>query len=116
MKRGVIPRAILLAISTSAAGAQRAPDNMNVITATRLRTYLSVIASDTTEGRGTPSRGLDATAQFIVSHLLRLGLRPAGDNGSWFQTIPVHRNRIDSLKTSIELDGKRFQYGEDFIV
>src|SRR5919108_3709713 len=88
--------------------------NADAITAAQLRTYLSFIASDETEGRATPSRGLDITARFIATHLARLGLRPAGGDGSWFQRIPLTRTRIDSSTTWAELGGRRFWFGHDF--
>ena len=90
--------------------------NANAITAARLRTYLSFIASDETAGRATPSRGLDSAAHFIAAHLARLGLRSPGGDGSWFQHIPLRRNRIDSSATWIDVGGRRFRFGEDFIV
>jgi hypothetical protein len=87
-----------------------------VITAAHLRELLSFIASDDTEGRGTPSRGLDATARFIASHLARWKLRSAVDDGSYFQRIGLTRARIDPSTTSANVDGRRFSFGPDFIV
>src|SRR5688500_4974998 len=61
---------------------QRGTDN---ITAAQLQDYLTFIASDEMEGRDTPSRGLDLTAKYLASNLSRWGLKPAGDNGTFFQ-------------------------------
>jgi hypothetical protein len=41
------------------------------------------------EGRDTPSRGLELTAKFLALNLSRWGLKPAGDNGTFFQRIPL---------------------------
>lgn len=62
------------------------------ITATQMKDYLYFIASDEMEGRDTPSRGLDTTAKFIALNLSRWGFKPAGDDGTFFQTIGLKRN------------------------
>ena len=68
------------------AGLQRGTD---LITAAQMRAFLTFIASDEMEGRDTPSRGLDTTAQFIAMNLTRWGFKPAGDNGTYFQHIAL---------------------------
>ncbi len=50
-----------------------------------LRGHLSFIASDSLEGRATPSPGLDVAAEYIAAQFRRAGLEPAGDDG-YFQT------------------------------
>src|ERR1043165_5202803 len=62
--------------------------NTDGITAQQLRSYLEFIASDELEGRDTPSRGLDIAAMYIADHLKAWGIKPAGDNGSYFQKFP----------------------------
>jgi Predicted aminopeptidases len=50
------------------------------------RTY--IIADDSMEGRDTGKRGGLRSANYIANELKRLGLEPAGDNGTYFQAIP----------------------------
>lgn len=97
--------------STGPAGAATAER----ITAQQLRSWLEFVASDDMEGRDTPSRGLDITAKFLASHLAALGLRPAGDNGTYFQKIALTRTTVDPDKARVEINGKQFVYGTDFI-
>jgi hypothetical protein len=85
------------------------------ITAAQLRDYLYFVASDEMEGRDTPSRGLNITAKFIATLLARWGVKPAGDDGTYFQTIEMSRGRIDVSGTSAEINGQPFKYGEDFL-
>jgi hypothetical protein len=85
------------------------------ITAEQLKDYLYYVASDEMEGRDTPSRGLDLTAKFIALNLKRWGFKPAGDNGSFFQTIALSRDAVDGEKTSLEIGGQTFKFGEDFL-
>src|SRR5258707_1677731 len=88
---------------------------VNTIAAAQLRSYLSFIASDEMEGRDTPSRGLDTTAKFIAMNLERWGFRPAGDDGSFFQKIVLRRDQIDGAQSSAEINGQKFNFGEDFL-
>jgi Zn-dependent M28 family amino/carboxypeptidase len=55
------------------------------ISANSMRGNLSFLASDLLEGRGTPSRGLDISAEYIAAQFRRAGLEPLGDDG-YFQT------------------------------
>ena len=86
-----------------------------VITIEQLKNYLYFIASDEMEGRDTPSRGLDLTAKFIAMNLSRWGIKPAGDNGTYFQKIALRRSRIAPANASIEIGGQSFSYGEGFL-
>lgn len=84
------------------------------ITAKQLSDYLYFIASDVMEGRDTPSRGLDTTAEFIKMNLSRWGFKPAGDNGTFFQKIALNMRRTDASKTSLEIGGQKLAYGIDY--
>lgn len=85
------------------------------ITPEQLKNYLYFIAADAMEGRDTPSRGLDITANFIAMNLARWGFKPAGDDGTFFQRIALLRNYVDPAKTNAELSGVKFNYGDDFL-
>ncbi|HEY0428731.1 MAG TPA: M20/M25/M40 family metallo-hydrolase [Pyrinomonadaceae bacterium] len=85
------------------------------ITAKQMSDYLYFIASDAMEGRDTPSRGLDTTAEFIKMNLSRWGFKPAGDNGTFFQKIALQHQVIDPAAMKLSVDGKSFVFGEDFL-
>src|SRR5215204_4026806 len=65
------------------------------ITADQMSGYLHFIASDAMEGRDTPSRGLDTTAEFLKMNLSRWGFKPAGDSGTFFQKIELASETVD---------------------
>ncbi len=88
---------------------------VNTITAAQLKDYLSFIASDEMEGRDTPSRGLDTTAKFIALNLDHWGFKPAGDDGTFFQHIALRREALDAAHSSVEINGQKFNFGEDFL-
>ena len=87
----------------------------DVITAETLKDYLYFVASDEMEGRDTPSRGLDLTAKFIALNLKRWGFKPAGDDGTFFQKIALHRDAVDTAATSVAVGGQPMVYGEDIV-
>jgi Peptidase family M28 len=98
--------------SSSLATARRLADQ---ITAAQLKDYLYFVASDEMEGRDTPSRGLDLTAKFLAMNLSRWGLKPAGDNGTYFQRIAMQRHKLNPANTRVEINGQAFNFGEDIL-
>jgi hypothetical protein len=87
----------------------------DTISAAQLKNYLSFIASDEMEGRDTPSRGLDTTAKFIAMNLERWAFKPAGDDGTFFQKIVLRRDQVDGAHSSAEINGQKFNFGDDFL-
>ena len=88
---------------------------VDTISAAQLKDYLSFIASDEMEGRDTPSRGLDTTARFLAMNLSRWGLKPAGDDGSFFQKIALSRDLIDKTETRATFNNQPLSFGDDYI-
>ena len=89
--------------------------NVEGITAEQMRNHLEFLASDELEGRDTPSRGLDIAAMYIASHLRQWGVKPAGDNGTYFQKFPLKRSKVDAQNTRLELNKQTFTYDDDFL-
>jgi hypothetical protein len=85
------------------------------ITPCDLMTRLYIYAADSMRGReaGTPD-AIRATA-WIEREVRRLGLRPAGDNGSYFQNMPVSARVLTGAST-IAAGGKIFHPDVDFSV
>jgi Zn-dependent M28 family amino/carboxypeptidase len=55
----------------------------------KIRAHVKFLASDLLEGRGTGQRGGDIAAEYIATQFALYGLKPAGDNGSYFQEVPM---------------------------
>src|SRR5438552_13191421 len=68
-----------------ASAQQRAPQN-DSIRQSDLRADLFFLAGDSMRGRLTDTEENRATADFIRSRFERMGLKPAGPNGSYFQS------------------------------
>jgi hypothetical protein len=59
----------------------------------RFRAHVAYLADDRLEGRDTGSRGFDLAAAYVADQFKALGLAPAGDNGSWYQQVPLRSAR-----------------------
>ncbi len=55
-----------------------------------LARHIIILSSDSLEGRGTGSRGERLAAQYIARELEKNNIAPFGDEGSYFQSIPMH--------------------------
>jgi Peptidase family M28 len=121
MKRS--PLYVLLLTSLTACGdtatpaaslASEALDSAaGTITADDYFQRLGVIANDSMMGRDTPSPGLDATANWIASEFERVGVAPAGENGTYFQRYAITSVRADFGSSSANLDGTELTFGRD---
>jgi len=64
--------------------------------ARRIESDLRFLADDLLEGREAGTRGYDLAALYVAERLRAIGLRPAGDDGRYFQRVPMLRaKRVD---------------------
>ncbi len=84
------------------------------ITAADLETRLYIYAADSMEGRETGTRGHVRATDYIAAQVKALGLVPMGDNGTYFQNVPVIRRSLDPSST-ISAPGVSLKAGTDFI-
>src|SRR5450432_4848376 len=59
------------------------------IDADKIREAVKYLSSDELEGRGTGQKGGDVAADYIAAQFKSFGLKPAGDNGTFFQNVPM---------------------------
>ncbi len=71
------------------------------ITQADVQRRINIIADDSMMGRDTPSPGLDKTAQYVADQFKRFGLKPAGENGTWFQRYSISRRKIDPAASHV---------------
>jgi len=62
---------------------------METIEAERIRAHVRFLSHDLLEGRGTGQRGGDIAAEFMATEFATYGLKPAGENGTYFQKVPM---------------------------
>ncbi|NNC24631.1 hypothetical protein HKX41_10865, partial [Salinisphaera sp. USBA-960] len=64
--------------------------------ARRIEADVRFLADDLLEGRETATRGFDLAALYVAERLRALGAESAGENGSYFQNVPLLRaQRLD---------------------
>ena len=83
------------------------------ITPADLMTRLYLFADDSMEGREFGERGHFKATAYIAAELARLGLEPAGENGTFFQTVPTTRRTFDT-GSAFGPRGAPFTPWEDF--
>lgn len=59
------------------------------IDAERIRAHVRFLSHDLLEGRGTGQSGGDIAAEYIATQFALAGLKPAGDNGTYLQKVPM---------------------------
>src|SRR5262245_40630948 len=110
--------AVILAIALASGigpATTRAADGRGRIEPADLRRWLSYLASDELEGRATFSEGLGLAAAYLAEQLRSFGVRPGGDNGSYFQRVRVLGVKSTSRSTlTVEVNGqsRTFKDGE----
>ncbi len=86
MARRARKAAQLIAAGLAAVCALWSAVALDRISAESLRSNITWLASDQRAGRLTPSRGLEASADYLADQFRRAGLAPGGTDGSFFQT------------------------------
>ena len=77
----------------------------------RITTELS---NDRMEGRDTGSAAYERAARMVATRFQAAGLKPAGENGSWFQPVPMHEIRVPSA--SVTIGGRKLAFLYDLTV
>jgi Zn-dependent M28 family amino/carboxypeptidase len=54
-----------------------------------IRAHVRFLSHDLLEGRGTGQRGGDIAAEYIATQFALYGLKPAGENGTYMQRVPM---------------------------
>ena len=73
--------------------------------------YDEALSNDAMEGRDTGSAAYQRAAEYVARRFRAAGLMPAGDNGTYFQTVPMHEVDVEPAGTSfvVERPGGRLR-------
>jgi Zn-dependent M28 family amino/carboxypeptidase len=83
-----------------------------------LRADIKYLSDDLLEGRGTGARGGELAAKYIAAQMEELGLKGAGQKGSFFQPVSLVGVKADPKTTlTISSGGKResYKFAEEFV-
>jgi peptidase M28-like protein len=106
---------VTLCLTLSAVPAQNRKADKGAAQVDDLRKWLSYLASDELEGRATFSEGLGLAAAYLAEQLRSFGIKPGGDNGSYFQRVRVLGVKSANRSTlTVEVNGQTrvFKDGE----
>src|SRR5579864_7101974 len=88
------------------------------ISASNIRAHVKFLANDLLEGRGPGTRGGDLATEYIATQFSLAGLKPGGDNATYFQAVPlIGITTQPSARLVAEKDGKSvdFKWEEEFV-
>ncbi|MGH7499856.1 MAG: hypothetical protein ACREL3_13515, partial [Gemmatimonadales bacterium] len=98
------------------AGGPPAPGSTTAaISAADLEIRLYILADDSMQGRRSGTEGNLKGTNYIAAEAARIGLRPAGEDGGWFQTVPLVIRELPG-ESSIVVDGIAYSPESDFLV
>lgn len=89
-----------------------------LVSAERIREHTRFLSSDLMEGRGPGQRGGDLASEYIATQLALAGAKPAGENGTYFQRVPLVGIETGSSATfSASAAGKTidFKWADEFV-
>jgi hypothetical protein len=84
-----------------------------VISKDKLKQHLTIMASDSFEGRETGEKGQKMAAEYISAQFKRMGLSPGVNDTSYFQRFPLDIQYDKS--TLIKLNNKEYTLNTDYL-
>ncbi|MGH9871033.1 MAG: M28 family peptidase [Pyrinomonadaceae bacterium] len=80
-----------------------------------IREVTTTLSSPAFEGRGTGQPGADRAAQYLADRFAKLGLKPAGENGTYLQAIKFKSARV-LAESSVTIGDAALKHGEDYVI
>jgi hypothetical protein len=122
----VVPAVLTLSVAPSLTGAQAATNRYGNpptvrpaptaadISVKDLQVRLYQFADDSMMGRQVGRVGNKKGTDYIADEVGRLGLQPAGDAGTYFQTLPYHLRKF-TASSRLTVNGNPLRWNEDFV-
>jgi Zn-dependent M28 family amino/carboxypeptidase len=79
-----------------------------------LTAHVRMLAHDLFEGRAPATRGGQLAAEYLATQLAVMGVEPAGDDGTYFQDVPIIEALVDRTFT-LSVPGNTYRYLEDVV-
>jgi len=112
-----VQRIALLLLAVAACQPTRPPApaaTSSAIAVSDLRTRLYAFAADSMAGRKSGTPGNVRATDYLAREAERIGLEPAGENGTWFQTVPLVYRVLDP-GSALTVDGTTLRAWDDMI-
>jgi Peptidase family M28/PA domain len=98
--------ALILFLASGLACAQAHPRDGEIHDADTLRWWhtTEALSNDAMEGRDTGSAAYQRAADYVAKRFKAAGLLPAGDDGTYFQMVPMHEVQVEPAGTSFVVE------------
>lgn len=84
-----------------------------IININTLKKHLTIIASDSMEGRETGTEGQRKAAAYIEQYFKTIGLKPIAELNGYQQFFPLKFDSV--ISSSLSISNEKWNYGKDFI-
>ena len=104
---GAVVAMVVLAVALAARAETPPPMDARAGSAARIEADVRFLADDLLEGREAGTRGFDLAALYVASQYRLIGLEPAGEDGTFYQRVPMVRGvrEQDGARFAITRDG-----------
>jgi hypothetical protein len=108
-------------LNARTAGGERAPAEqaaqavLSGLSPASYMQHVTYLASDALKGRGDGSPELDQAADYIAQQFQKAGLKPAGDNGTYFQNFEITTGATLGKDNALSIAGVTLKIDRDFI-
>ena len=75
---------------------------------------IQALSSDEMEGRAPSTPGGQRAAQYLADQLKAMGVAPAGDNGTYFQEVPIVESVV-ARSFTLSVPGRTYRYLDDVV-
>jgi len=91
---------------------------LGAVSAARFRAHVEFLADDLLEGREAGTRGFDLAARYAATEMEKCGLEPAGEDGTFFQAVPLVESRLVEGRILLEGKGRaeELEWRADFLM
>jgi len=109
LKTTALVTGMMFTLAACGASDDKANDQgLPAFSAERIKDHMAYLASDDMKGRDTGSEEYRMAAEYVADFYKDLGLKPAGDNGTYFQEVPFKTTRIAQEMSSLKVMDKIF--------
>lgn len=84
------------------------------ITAALIAAHVKMLSDDLFEGRAPATRGGELATAYLATQLAAMGIEPAGDDGTYFQHVPIVESTVDR-SFQLTVPGRAYRYLDDVV-
>lgn len=84
------------------------PPAISLIKEADLRADMAVMAGDGFRGREAGTLDEMRASMWTADQLAKIGVKPLGEDGTWFQWFNMRRTRVSTVSSSVRIGGKSF--------